>query len=386
MAFKPLRIVSSSLKTATLFLHHDTDSVTVDNWKHLCRFSPWEVITVSATEKRLPGGCSILDWPEEASSLASHISAFPSLRARSTDLLMLAWFRNRETDADRYFVAEWDTRVNCCLERWLAPVRDSHFAAPSTRFPNREPEWFWFRHIADLPASMRPFACGVVPFTCLYVSKDLLSRVSESYPAKISFANGELRFASAAASCGATPVVNPNAGRTITWSNLHPVGLANEIYHPIKQTVPEPSPWMTSQESAALAEMLKPTFHVLEYGSGASTFWLSKRVQRISTVEHSCEWLNKVLPFPGNVDVIHRPPAWPCHGFGPAEPGQFNDYVAAPAHLEPDLVLVDGRARVDCARLWAGRATTILHDANRERYAELELRPIVDSLAYVLPG
>ncbi len=367
----------------TVFIHHDTDAVTRDHWQRCCHFAPGPVVTVSATDKRLPQGLSVLDWPKEADRLARHVASDESLRARSTDLLLLAWFRNRNMSGSSYFVVEWDTLVNCSIEQWLKPVRDYLFSAPSIRLVNREPEWHWFRHRPLLPESLRPFACGVVPFTCLHIQHELMSLIERNYPTELGTANGELRFATVAARCGAEPVAHPGAGKTITWQKIVPIGLSQTIYHPIKSPIAAPKPWMQPHEIAALAALLHPTYHVLEYGAGGSTFWLAERVRQVTSIEYSAEWIDKLKPLPANVKLHYVPAAWPGPPLGPAEHGQYDAFVAAGQSCQPDLVLIDGRARVDCARMWAGKAITVLHDADRGRYQELDLQPLAGSLALV---
>ncbi len=263
----------------TVFLHHKVDAVTREHWLRCCRFAPGPVVTVSGSEERLPRGCSIFDWPEEAKAMADHVAQHSDLKAKSTDLLLLAWFRNRCVTGSSYFIVEWDTLVNCSIEDWLKPVMPYPFSAPSIRTLNREQEWCWFQQLSWLPESLQPFAYGAVPFTCLHVQHDLLAKMAERYPQNTGLTNGELRFATVAASCGAPPVAHPEGGKTITWYPIEPVGLALTIYHPIKATLPSPKPYMPQQDIEALENCLHPDFHVLEYGAGASTFWLAERVR-----------------------------------------------------------------------------------------------------------
>lgn len=262
-----------------------------------------------------------------------------------------------------------------------------HFAAPSIRLPTREPEWFRrFRRF--LPIDFRPLAAGIVPFSCVMVSHDALQRIEPLYTDDLQGLDrltGECRFATIAAHCGITPVSIPNS-RTITWKPSMPIGLAPTIYHPVKRLFTKPEPWMQPEEIAAFESLLDPMMHVLEFGSGRSTFWLAERVAKVTTIEHNVRWLERVKPFPPNVDVRFVPPAWPNPNFEPAQPGQFDTYIQAADDLEPDIVLVDGRARVPVCERWATRTLTLLHDANRPRYRELRKQPLAGSLARILPA
>ncbi len=314
------------------------------------------------------------------------VSRRPKLTAKSTDLLVIDWFRNRRVSADRYFIVEWDTLVNQSITAWLADVIDYPFAAPSIRLPTREPEWFRrFRRF--LPADVRPLATGVVPFSCVMVSHEAMQRIEPLYTddlAGLDQVTGEIRFATLAARCGFSPVSIPDS-RMVTWKPFMPIGLAPTIYHPVKKSFTSPEPWMQQEEIVAFESLLDPMMHVLEFGSGRSTFWLANRVAKVTTIEHNARWLERVKPFPPNVEVRFAPPAWPNPDFEPAQPRQFNNYIQAADDLTPDLVLVDGRARVPVCERWATRTLTLLHDANRPRYRELRKQTLAGSLARILP-
>jgi len=143
---------------------------------------------------------------------------------------------------------------------------------------------------------------------------------------------------------------------------------------------------MTIPEIQAIETLLNPDWHVLEYGSGASTAWFATRVKRVTSIEHNRRWANALTKLPTNVDLRFVPPEWPLEKkFGPAEPGQFASYVAAADDISPNFVLVDGRDRVTCANRWAREAIVVLHDSERRRYRSLNLKPLRGTLAIVEP-
>ncbi|WP_345319755.1 hypothetical protein [Novipirellula rosea] len=369
--------------TCSVFLHHDDDPVTRDHFARLQRFSSGPTVAVSSATP-LATGESIADFSH--SLWRAQVEQRPKLKAKSTDLLLIDWFRNRRVSADRYFIVEWDTLVNQSIDDLLLPVTQFPLAAPSIRLSHREPEWFR-RQRPHIPADLRPLATGMVPFSCIMVSHAVLNQIAMLYTEDLmglGEVTGELRFATLAARCGITPVSIPSLHR-VTWMPFRPIGLGATIYHPVKLPYVDPHPWMEADEIAALESLLQPHFHVLEYGCGHSTFWLADRVAKVTTVEHNSKWLARVTPFPPNVEVLFAPPAWPCPKFGPAEPGQFEDYIHAATDRTPDLVLVDGRARVPACRHWASRTPTILHDAHRSRYGELRKQFLAGSLARILP-
>ncbi len=51
-----------------------------------------------------------------------------------------------------------------------------------------------------------------------------------------------------------------------------------------------PIPWLTYGAIAFLDERLKSDFEMFEYGAGNSTIWFSRRVGRVTAVEHLASW------------------------------------------------------------------------------------------------
>jgi len=53
-------------------------------------------------------------------------------------------------------------------------------------------------------------------------------------------------------------------------------------------------PWITFKAKVWLESYLKPTMTVVEYGSGGSTVFVSKRVKKLISIEHDEGWYGKV--------------------------------------------------------------------------------------------
>lgn len=130
----------------------------------------------------------------------------------------------------------------------------------------------------------------------------------------------------------------------------------------------EPLPWMVYPMISFLEPRLKPDFEVFEYGCGNSTLWWSKRVNRIVACEHDRRWMEDVQQSAeSNIFLRHR--------------DLGNNYAACIREHEErfDIVLVDGRERVDCMKnamsaLTAG-GVIILDNSEVEEY-----RPGIDYL------
>ncbi len=371
------------MSTCSIFLHHQDDPVTKDHFARLQEFSAAETVAIS-TATPLGSGETIAGYTD--SLWRDQIQQRPDLHASSTDLLLIDWFRNRRVTADRYFIVQWDTLINQHVDELLADVAECPLAAAFTRLADLEPEWF-HQKCEAVPAELRRFATGMVHFSCAMLSHAALEKIASCYTNDLQGlgqVDGELRFATLAARCGIEPVSMGDSAQ-VTWKPFQPIGLVETIYHPVREQFVDPMPWMGPSEIEVLVSLLRPHFHVLEYGSGKSTFWLADRVAKVTTVEHSAKWLDRVTPLPENVDILFAPPAWPCRKFGPAEDGQFDEYIDVAKDRTPDLVLVDGRARVPICRHWAPRVPTILHDAHRPRYGELSKKFLAGNLARILP-
>jgi hypothetical protein len=126
-----------------------------------------------------------------------------------------------------------------------------------------------------------------------------------------------------------------------------------------------PTPWMNHAVMALLEERLAPDLDVFEWGSGFSTLFFASRVCSVTSVEYDRKWHELVSKqAPSNVRVIY------------CEQDVDGSYCRAILGDERryDLVLVDGRDRVNCVRQGATRLTDrgvlLLDDAQRERYAD----------------
>ena len=153
----------------------------------------------------------------------------------------------------------------------------------------------------------------------------------------------------------------------------------------VRELVALDTPWWTFEAADLVAAHLaeRPGARVFEWGSGASTAWLSRRASRVVTVEHDAAWAAQVRPLLGEgVEVLTVPPvaARPGAGVRSQKPGfadlDFSDYVAA-IDQQPDdldLVVIDGRAREACLHRavphLAPDGLLVLDNVDRRRYRE----------------
>jgi hypothetical protein len=145
-------------------------------------------------------------------------------------------------------------------------------------------------------------------------------------------------------------------------------------------------PWWTFEASDRIDRFLasRPGARVFEWGSGASTVWLSRRAGSVTSIEHDAEWAAIEKPVLPDNAVVRVVPAVAAHGRPQEELSgkvgfaglDFADYVAAMDDLPGsfDLVVVDGRARNACfqravSRLRPG-GVLVFDNVDRERYRD----------------
>ncbi len=130
-----------------------------------------------------------------------------------------------------------------------------------------------------------------------------------------------------------------------------------------------PIPWMNYSIMEFLNDRMNKNINIFEYGSGYSTLYFANLVKNIISIEYNEEWfnaINKKLNSITNINLVHIP-------FG-------INYVTAIENINSDnkifeLIIIDGRNRVECARISLNYLTQdgilLLDDSDRERYQEI---------------
>lgn len=153
---------------------------------------------------------------------------------------------------------------------------------------------------------------------------------------------------------------------------------------------------MTPEIVAAICGLLSPEASVMEWGTGGSTVLFSGFVKEYWAIEHDKPFghfvRSKLLPkLPeGQREKIHyfvvpndKPWSWPVpqrgtrwNGAGDGTFEEFESYLRLPSGFRKkfDLILIDGRARVECARaalvqgLLKSNGYILIHDWERSEY------------------
>ena len=126
-----------------------------------------------------------------------------------------------------------------------------------------------------------------------------------------------------------------------------------------------PLPWITYPAIEFISRRVSPDMSVFEYGSGNGTLWWSTRCRDVLSVEHDAAWVKTLLDrIPENVLLHH------------IELDYGGEYSRKIGEFECrfDVVVIDGRDRVNCARhcvpALKSSGIIVFDDTERPAYAE----------------
>ena len=127
----------------------------------------------------------------------------------------------------------------------------------------------------------------------------------------------------------------------------------------------KPLPWVTYSFIDFIKTRLNKDLTIFEYGSGNSTLFYAQRVKRVVSVEHDEAWFNKIVQEKAaNAEMI----------FTALEKGGEYSKKATLLDEKFDIIIVDGRDRVNCCRNSLDALTTkgviILDDSERDSYQD----------------
>ena len=125
-----------------------------------------------------------------------------------------------------------------------------------------------------------------------------------------------------------------------------------------------PLPWFTYSAIYFLEKKVNLNMKVFEYGSGNSTLWWSVRVTEVKACEHDIEWYNIMKnKIPPNVEYL----------FCELVDGGYAEVIKK-YQKKFDIVVIDGRDRVNCIKNSLGALTNsgivILDNSERDAYQE----------------
>lgn len=125
----------------------------------------------------------------------------------------------------------------------------------------------------------------------------------------------------------------------------------------------KPVPFYTYAAIEFLEPRIDRSLSVFEYGSGNSTLWWAARVKSVVACEHEASWIERMRGMvPANVQLVHR------------ELVPNGTYSREATNHRADVIVVDGRDRVNCAKNClpglTERGVIVWDNSERERYRE----------------
>lgn len=126
-----------------------------------------------------------------------------------------------------------------------------------------------------------------------------------------------------------------------------------------------PVPWVTYSFISFVNSRLNKQLEMFEYGSGNSTLYFAEKVKSILAVENDNNWYNEIKnQCPINAEVHYVE-----YKYGE----DYGSYITK-TDKKYDVVIVDGRDRVNCVKNTINNLTEkgviVLDDSEREYYSE----------------
>lgn len=129
-----------------------------------------------------------------------------------------------------------------------------------------------------------------------------------------------------------------------------------------------PLPWVTYPAIHLLSDRTPKDVRVFEYGAGSSTLWWEARGATVVSCEHDVRW-HEAISRQVNTAVVT---------FKALDDG----YIDEPTNYQTYPIVIDGRRRVDCARVAArcltDRGVIVWDNTDRSKY-EPGLKFLLDS-------
>ena len=115
-----------------------------------------------------------------------------------------------------------------------------------------------------------------------------------------------------------------------------------------------------------LEQRLSKDLVVFEYGSGYSTSFFSQRVKSVASVENSSDWYDRISDsLPDNSTLMYR---------AADTDGAYCRAINDASEKIFDVILVDGRDRVNCVKQafqkLTGRGVILVDDVHRQDIAQ----------------
>ncbi len=178
-----------------VFLHHDTDPVTMHHLNMIRTHNPEAaVVTVSQWGKVLPGGYDARKLATTVPWIAAKFADIPASGVAlngdqrwqiwsNADLAVYLWFHHRKERAKRWIILEWDVFCNTAVQRFYSEVWNADSAAGHVLHTNDHGRrWYWFQHgeIQKLPEKFAKYALGLAPLAGTFMSNSAMTKIADA--------------------------------------------------------------------------------------------------------------------------------------------------------------------------------------------------------------
>ena len=123
------------------------------------------------------------------------------------------------------------------------------------------------------------------------------------------------------------------------FAHWTPIYIINRIKVFIYEILNPEAPWLTRKSNQLIDKIINNKILMIEFGSGRSTKWFSKRVKKIISLEHNKEWYNivKDMDLSNNAEIILK-----------ENQENYINYINKFEDNYFDVCLIDGIQRGEC--------------------------------------
>jgi hypothetical protein len=124
-----------------------------------------------------------------------------------------------------------------------------------------------------------------------------------------------------------------------------------------------PVPWCTYSYNQFIENQLTKKMSLFEYGSGYSTLFYSKRVNKVIALEHNMSWVEQLRPqIDDNTELVYKTLS-----------DNYSTYILSRPEFF-DVIVIDGRQRVKCIesaiQKVSAKGIVVLDDSERDYYKD----------------
>jgi len=236
------------MNLAIIFLHHNTNDITLNHLEKIKQFNPnIPIYTVGFLGESLIDGSHVVDgnqdWMPQNISLNQLVRQQYHFAPPRPDSLILDFIdKNQNLNHDKYLIIEWDTLCNTSVENFYGDSLNFDFFCNNFFIGNDIENWWWYQFFTDAQKQMQQIAAFIPISGCLF-SKDVLLQMLAELKNNIVIYdnfNAETRLASLVKACNVQfllPFNDINQYIHAPQGSAFNHKLEAAIYHPVKNEI-----------------------------------------------------------------------------------------------------------------------------------------------------